>query len=60
MNFDDEVKRLKFYLKDCEEENRRLREKVERYEKALKEIAEFGGTDMIEKSCANLAKETLQ
>ncbi|AYP68297.1 hypothetical protein PQE75_gp182 [Bacillus phage vB_BcoS-136] len=39
MKFDDEEQRLEFYLKECEEENKKLREKVERYENIIHAIA---------------------
>jgi predicted RNase H-like nuclease (RuvC/YqgF family) len=32
----------------------------ERYEKSLKEIAEYGGIDMLGKTCSRVAKESLE
>lgn len=61
MKFDDEVQRLEFYLKDCEEENKKLREKLEKYKKALTEIANEGHPYLgeVARFCVNTARESL-
>lgn len=41
------------------EANQQLNDKVKRYEKALKEIAEQGGKALVGKLCAKIAKEAL-
>lgn len=41
------------------EENQKMKDKLKRYEKALKEIAEQGGKALIGKLCAKVAKEAL-
>ncbi len=35
MHFNDEIQRLEFYLKDCEEENKKLHEKLKQIENIL-------------------------
>lgn len=42
------------------DENQALLSLVRRYQKALREIAEYGGTDMLGKTCSKVAKEALQ
>jgi hypothetical protein len=45
-NFEDDAEYYRFYLKDCEAENVKLREKIERYENALKAILNISGDDI--------------
>lgn len=53
---EDQIKWADTYFKELQQ----AKFNILMYEKALKEIAEFGGTDMLGKTCAKVAKEALQ
>lgn len=46
-------------LRNSRADNEHLQGEADRYRKALEEIAEYGGTDMIGKTCADVARKAL-